>query len=264
MRQKPATTRPNLAWQLATVAAYVVMITMNALANILPLFGRTTGGVSDNFPSLFTPAGYTFAVWGLIYLLLAAFVVYQVLPRTRNDARLVVARPLFVLSCAFNVAWLVSWHGLAIPLSELFIVGLLVTLIALYVHTGMWRQAAPAVERWLLDVPFAIYLGWVSVATVANTAILLLDLGVDGGVNAPAITVALVVVATALGVLAVALRRDWAYALVVGWGLGGVAAARSGEVASVSTVALVCALLLAALAVLGFVLRAARRPAVAR
>ncbi len=263
MQHESAPAAHNSTWQIASVAAYLVMIAVNALANILPLFGRTTGGVSDDFPSLFTPAGYTFAVWGVIYLLLAAFVVYQVLPGTRNDARLVAARPLFVLSCAFNVAWLVSWHALLIPLSELFIVALLLSLIALYLRAGLWRAPAPAVERWLLDVPFAIYLGWVSVATVANTTILLLDLGFDGGANAPAFTVALVVIAAVLGLLAVVTRRDWAYALVVAWGLGGVASARSGEVASVSTVALVCALLLAALAVVAFVLRAQSRPTVA-
>lgn len=263
MNPEPTNNSANLAWQIASLAAYLVMIAMNALANILPLFGRTTGGVSDDFPSLFTPAGYTFAVWGVIYLLLAAFVVYQFLPNTRDDARLVVARPLFVLSCAFNVAWLVSWHALLIPLSELFIVALLLSLIALYLRAGLWRTDAAAVERWLLDVPFAVYLGWVSVATVANTAILLLDRGFDGGTNAAAFTIAMVVIAAGLGLLAVALRRDWAYALVVGWGLGGVAAARSGEVASVSTVALVCALLLAALAVVGFVLRTLRKPVVA-
>ncbi len=258
MRREPASTGPNLTWQVASVVAYLAMIAMNALANILPLFGRTTGEVSDSYASLFTPAGYTFAVWGVVYLLLA-FVVYQVLPGTRHDQRLVAARQLFVLSCAFNIAWLVSWHALAIELSELFIVALLLTLIALYVRARLWRGPAPTAERWLLDVPFSIYLGWLSVATVANTAILLLDLGFDGGANAPAITVALVVVATALGLLAVLTRRDWAYALVVGWGLGGVAAARSGNDATVSTVALVCAIILGLMAVIGFVGRAVNR-----
>lgn len=263
MSREPVSTGPNLAWQLASIVAYLAMLTMNALANILPLFGRTTGEVSDGFPSLFTPAGYTFAVWGVVYLLLLAFAIYQALPGTRLDKRLAVARPLFVLSCAFNIAWLVSWHALAIGLSELFIVGLLLTLIVLYVRVGLWRGAAPAAERWLLHVPFAIYLGWVSVATIANTAILLLDLGFDGGANAPAITIAMVLVATALGLLAVVTRRDWAYALVVAWGLGGVAAARSGTSSSVGSAALVCTIILAVVAVVGFVGRVVDKAVVA-
>jgi len=234
------------------VAAFLVMVAMNALANLLPLFGRVTGDVSDGYPSLFTPAPYTFSVWGAIYLLLAAFVVYQALPRARDDARLARVRPLFVLSCAFNTLWLVAWHGLAIALSELLMLALLATLVALYLRADLWRAPAPPWQRWLLDLPFAAYLGWISVATIANTSIFLLDLGVDGGARAVAITVVMVAAAAVLGLLALLTRRDWAYALVVGWGLGGVAAARAGEAPTVSTVALACAVGLGLLAALAF------------
>lgn len=232
------------------MVAFLAMVAMNALANYLPLFGRATGEVSDRYPSLFTPAPYTFSVWGVIYLLLAAFVVYQALPLARHDARVERARPLFVLSCAFNVLWLVSWHGLAIALSEVLMLALLATLVALYLRTDLWRAPAPPWQRWLLDLPFAVYLGWISVATIANTSIFLLDLGFDGGAWAVTLTVVMVIAAAVLGLLALLTRRDWAYALVVGWGLGGVASAQAGEVATISNVALGCALLLGLLAVL--------------
>ncbi len=240
----------TVTWQVLSVVAYLGMVAMNGLANYLPLFGRDTGEVSDRYPSLFTPAGYTFSIWGLIYLLLAAFVVYQALPRTRGDERVARARPLFVLSSILNVAWLVTWHGLAIPLSEVVMLALLGTLIALYLRVDLWRAPAPPYQRWVLDLPFALYLGWISVATIANTSIFLLDLGFDGGDAAVTITAVMVVVAAVLGLLALLTRRDWAYALVIAWGLGGVASARAGEVPTVSYVALVCVIVLGLLAAL--------------
>lgn len=240
------------------VVAYIAMIIMNGLANWLPLFGRNTGEVSDRFDSLFTPAPYTFSVWGVIYLLLAAFVVYQALPRARADERVARARPLFVLSCLFNIAWLVSWHALAISVSELLMLGLLLTLITLYLRIGTWREATVGWQRWVLDVPFAVYLGWISVATIANTAIFLVDLGVDAGGAAVAITIVMIAAAALLGLLGLMSRRDWAYALVIAWGLGGVSAAQSGQTASISIAALVGAALLAVLALVTAVARSRR------
>lgn len=233
------------AWQVAVVVAFVAMIAMNALANTLPLFGRTTGAVSSNYPSLFTPAPYTFSVWGLIYLALGAFVVYQALGRSRDDPMLSKLRPLFVLSCLFNIGWLVAWHALAIPVSEVLMIGLLLTLIALYRRAEAWRGEVAASRRWFVHAPLSLYLGWITVATVANTSIFLLDLGFDGGGAAIAITVAVIAVAAALGLLGIWRRRDGVYALVIAWGLGGVAAARAGEVTVITGVALACVAVLA-------------------
>lgn len=254
MQTQSSTTQQDATWVVASVVAFVVMVAMNALANTLPLFGRATGEVSDGYPSLFTPAPYTFSVWGLIYLLLAGFVIYQALPAVRHDPRLRRARPLFVLSSLLNVLWLVSWHALAIPVSELIMLALLGTLIALYVGIGAWRAAAPPAQRWLLDLPVSVYLGWISVATIANTAIFLLHVGFDAGTAESALTIVMVAAAALLGVLAVIVRRDWAYTLVIAWGLGGIAAARAGDVGVISTAALAgaaAALLAAVVALLG-------------
>lgn len=233
----------NRAWPIAVIIAYVAVVAMNALANALPLFGRNTGEVSNDYPSLFTPAPYTFSVWGLIYLALAGFVVYQMLPRNLDNAILIGLRPLFVFSCLFNIGWLVSWHAQVIPLSELIMIALLLTLITLYRRSGAWRGSATRGDRWFVHVPFSLYLGWITVATVANTAITLLDLGFDGGSAAVAITVVVVAVAAALGLLGVVRRRDGVFALVVAWGLAGVAVARANEVGgagSVVVAAVVC------------------------
>ncbi|HET8984766.1 MAG TPA: hypothetical protein VFN03_03300 [Trueperaceae bacterium] len=238
-------------WPVLVILAYVAMVAMNALANALPLFGRNTGEVSGQFPSLFTPAPYTFSVWGLIYLALAGFAVFQVLARNRRATsptarHLTYLRPLFVLSCLLNIGWLVAWHALQIVLSEVLMLGLLGTLITLYRRSGAWRPPATSGERWFVWAPLSLYLGWITVATVANTAITLLDLGFDGGTAAVAITVVVVGVAAVLGLLGSLRRRDGIYTLVVAWGLGGVAAARAGEVSVLVVVALVCVTVLVA------------------
>lgn len=225
-------------WRWLTVVAYVAMVAMNALANTLPLFGNTTADVSRSYPTLFTPAPFTFSVWGVIYAGLAAFAVYQALPAQRDDPRLAVARPLFVLSSALNVGWLTAWHADAIVVSEVVMVALLLCLIALYRRIDAWRAPATAGERWLIDVPFSLYLGWISVATVANTSVTLVSLGVDGGTAAAAIAAVVVAVAAGIGLLATVSRRDPAFALVVAWGLFGVAAARRGESATIMYVAI--------------------------
>lgn len=231
-------------WKVGAIAAYLAMVVMNALANTLPLFGRETGDVSARYPSLFTPAPYTFAVWGVIYLALAGFCIYQALPRA--SAQIAGLRPLFVLSCLLNIGWLASWHALLIPLSEIVMIALLLTLIALYRRANAWRGAASASVRWLVQLPLSLYLGWITVATVANTAITLLAVGVDGGSAAMALTALVIVIAAGLGLLGVARRRDGVYALVIAWGLGGVAAARwsAGGMGPLVVVAVACVILL--------------------
>lgn len=249
-------TTDQRAWQVMVVVAFLAMVVVNALANLLPLFGRATGEVSANYPSLFTPAPYTFAVWGAIYLALAGFCVYQALPA--SAPAVTGLRPLFVLSCLLNGGWLVSWHALLIPLSELLMIALLLTLIALYMRAEAWRGAVTPGERWLVHMPLSLYLGWISVATVANTAITLLDLGFDGGSAAVALTLFVIAVAALLGVLGALRRGDGIYALVIAWGLAGVAAARSADAGGVTTIAVTALVCVALLAVAGVMALAGR------
>lgn len=253
MQSRPQAASPG--WlRIANIVALAVMLVVNALANILPLGGIATGEISDMYPSLFTPAGYVFSVWGLIYVLLIAFVVYQVLPSQRNNPRLASVGYLFALSCVLNASWLFAWHYLLIELSLVLMVGLLLTLIAIYLRLGIGRQARQAArpgERLCVDLPFSVYLGWITVATVANLSIFLLDLGFDGGGAAPLITVLVVAVACFIGLLALRLRSDAAFALVLAWAFVGIAVARYPQVPTVAVAALLGAILLLILSVAG-------------
>lgn len=214
-----------LRWM--NVAAFVATLVVNGLANTLPLNGQTTGGVSDRFDVLFTPAGYVFSIWGLIYLLLGLFSVYQVLPGQRDADFVKRVGWWFVASSVFNITWLFMWHYNQFVLSEVAMLGLLVSLLAIYLRLGIGRRAVEIREKWLVNLPFSIYLGWISVATIANTAVVLYDLNWNGFGIAPEVWTAVVLlVGGLLGVLMTFVRREVAYPLVVIWAFIGVVVRR--------------------------------------
>ncbi len=227
--------------QVANIVAIGSVLTINALANILPINGVTTGEVSDSFPSLFTPAGYVFSIWGVIYALLAVFVVYQALPAQKHNPRLERLGYWFVLSCAFNFSWLLAWHYGAIWLSQLFMLGLLGSLIMSYVRLGIGKTEVSRPEAFAVRLPFSIYLGWITVATVANTTITLLDFGVTGGWLAPLLTILVIATALGIGFLMLRNRRDVGFNLVLAWAFVGIAVAQWGLELSVVVAALVAA-----------------------
>ena len=236
----------SLMLPVLNIVAYILVVGVNALANVLPLNGLTTGEISDSFPSLFTPAGYVFSIWGLIYLLLGVFVVYQALPAQRSNPRLARLGYLFVLSCALNIAWLFSWHFLLIPLSMLIMLGLLGTLIVIYQRLETGKNQVTRLEAFALRLPFSIYLGWITVATVANVSVLLLSFGVRGGWTAPFWAFVAVLAATAIGVTVLRRRGDVAYTLVLVWAFLGIAVRQWGSEALLVVTAAAAAVYLAA------------------
>lgn len=210
--------------QISGVVLLLTTLIVNALANILPFNNLNTGQVSDKYPTLFTPAGYVFGIWGLIYLALLLFAAYQAMDAQKNNPRLRAAGWWFVLSCIANMAWLFCWHYLLFPLSMLAMLVLLGSLIMAYLALGTGRSEVPFTERLLARLPFSLYLGWISVATIANAAVTLTSLNWNGFGLAPQIwTVIVISVATVLGALASLLRYDWVFSLVAVWAFAGIA-----------------------------------------
>ena len=205
--------------------AFAVLLGMNALANLAKLGGVTTGQVSAAYPNLFTPAPVTFAVWGVIYLLLAGFVVWQTgaLHDWTSESRTVVEKLgwWFVASCLLNAGWLVAWHFDQIGLSTLLIAGLLVVLAVL---VGKTRKPDATKLDWLLwQAPFSLYFGWITVATIANVTVWLTKRGWNGWGIAPATWMLVVLTVGALIAIAAILRnRDWVYGLAVVWAYAGI------------------------------------------
>jgi hypothetical protein len=210
--------------QVVNVLALVATLVINGLANALPLNGQTTGEISDRFQVYFVPAGYVFSIWGLIYLALLAFTVYQALPAQRQNPRLRRAGYPFALSCVANVAWLFLWHYEIFALTVVAMLALLLPLIATYLRLEAGRTRVPTAEKWLAHVPFSIYLGWITVATIANATSFLDYLNWGGwGISPEAWTVIMLAAGAAIATAVGLTRGDVAYMLVIVWAFAGIA-----------------------------------------
>lgn len=243
--------KSNTVWRVLVVLATLATIAVNGLANALPLNGLNTGEISDRFDIYFVPAGYVFSIWGLIYLGLLAYSLYQALPSQRDNLALDRIAGLYLLSCAFNVAWLFLWHYEQFIFTIFMMAGLLLSLIAIYVRLEVGRTKASAGMRWWVHLPFSIYLGWVSVATIANATQLLYYLGWQGGVIGPQIwAVIMLSIATLVGAAMAILRKDAGFVLVLVWAFAGIGIKQAGAPA-VATAAWVAAGVAALLAILG-------------
>jgi hypothetical protein len=191
---------------------------------------------TDRFPALVTPADYVFGIWSVIYLLLGAFTIWQALPRNRADGALRSLGYLPAVAGVLNALWVVLWHFEVFALTVPVMVGLLLTLIVIHRRLRGVRAGGGA-GRWLVGLPFSVYLGWITVATIANISQMLLWAGYDG---APIGEVAWSVIVLALGVAITAAmlwrEADWAYALVIVWAYAGIAVGQSELVTTVAAV----------------------------
>lgn len=200
-----------------------LVLVVNYLANALPLNNQTTAEISDSYPVLFTPAGYVFSIWGLIYLALIWFAVYQALPAQVDNPRLKKVGWWFSVSNLLNAAWIFSWHYNQLLLSEILMAGLLATLIIIYNRLEIGKFILTPFERLMSEFPFSLYLGWISVATIANTSILLYDAGWNGFGLSPEFWTILVLAAGALlGILMIRFRNAITYPLVIIWAFMGI------------------------------------------
>ena len=222
--------------QITVILGTLAVIAVNDLASALPLNGLTTGEISDRFDVYFVPAGWVFAIWGLIYLALLAYSVYQALPGQRENPRLRRIGWFYVLSCVANIAWIFLWHYEYFEFTLIAMGALLLLLIAIYLRLGTGRTHVRGAETWLVRVPFSIYLGWITVATIANVTSVLEYSGWNGwGLNPVAWAVIMMVVAAVVASLVSFTRGDVAYVAVILWAFAGIADKHSTVLAIVIT-----------------------------
>jgi hypothetical protein len=216
--------------QILVVLATLATIGVNALASALPLNGQTTGEISDRFDVFFVPAGYVFSIWGLIYLGLLAYSVYQ---------------------AAANIAWIFLWHYEFFPLSVVAMLTLLGLLIAIYLRLDIGRAKVAPAMKWLVHVPFSLYLGWITVATIANITSVLYFLEWNGwGISPEAWTLIMLAAAVAIGGAVSLTRGDVAYAAVLIWAFAGIAV-KHEDTAIVATAAWLAAAVTAIFMIIG-------------
>jgi hypothetical protein len=212
--------------QAVTVATFLVTVTINALANILPLNGLMTAEISDRFKVFVTPANYVFGIWGLIYVGQLAFTIDQARPSRATASVFRRIGYLPALAAALNSAWLVAWHYEVFAATVPIMLALLATLIVIHRRLRALDASSElgTVARWTTRVGFSVYLGWITVATIVNVAAVL-DWAGAAPVFSPGDAWAAIVLG--IGILIAALfvvrERDTAYGLVITWAYAGIA-----------------------------------------
>lgn len=231
------------------IFAFIVVIGVNALANIIPLGGQTTGEVSAKYPSLFTPAGYVFSIWALIYFCLTVFIIWQALPGQRNNQTVASLRLPFQLNCLANTLWMLAWHYDFLLLSLVLMLVVLGSLIAIYRRLTMAKSTASIRERWIMYFPFSLYTGWITVATIANLSALQINQGWDDLIFSPQLwTVIKIAIAGTVAATVLFRCRDSVFVMVAVWATAGIAFKHSGVpmvVGAASVIALLGIMLIA-------------------
>ncbi len=223
-------------WALLSFAGFVAVVTVNALANILPINGVNTGTLSDEIPNLFVPAGLTFSIWGLIYLLLAghsAAVLSEAFGRNPSGRWDAIDNRIFVVNMVANVSWIFAWQYRHVALSLGIMLVILVTLVMLEERIHEKRLSAEGgkvggIRAFFLSTPISVYLGWICVATVANVTAFLVTSGWQGlGLDPRLWTVIAIAMGAAVALLLIFLREAVAAPLVVIWAYAGIAIKRT-------------------------------------
>jgi hypothetical protein len=216
----------KLVWRIVATVTFAVMLVVNSLAGATTLLnGQNTATVSNTYPTLFTPAGFTFAIWGVIYLLVIGYVVYQLgyFGKVAKDKQKAIdaITPTFTALSVVNTAWIFAWQYNVLWLALLLIVTMLVLLIR--INEKLRSLEYTKREFALLRAPFSVYFGWLTVATVANVCVWLVSIKWDAwGVDPVTWLITILWVASVIGVIAVLRNRDWAYGLVFVWAYLGI------------------------------------------
>ncbi len=241
----------RLVLQLLNVITFVLTIIINYAATLIPLGLGNTGYISSLYPNLFVPSGITFSIWGVIYVFLGLFAIYQIRDASKKEK---VEMPFldkisyfFILSNVANSSWILFWHYGLIYLSIIAMLGILLPLIGIYLRLEIGKSKVSKREKWFVHIPFSIYLGWITVATIANVTAVLVSLGVDYlGIIAEVLTVTVISVAVLITIIILYIRKDYAYSLVILWAIFGIYLQQSASNATIATTAIIALIIIAA------------------
>lgn len=220
------------------------MVLVNYLANALPINNKTTGELSDSYPNLFVPAGITFSIWGVIYLLLLGYCIVQF--RSSNQIAIAGTGKLFALSCILNASWILAWHYQKLPLSLLIMLALLVTLIMINLFLKGFQAN-------LIKAAFGIYLGWISIATIANVTALLVHYDWNGfGLTDVTWTIIMISAGALIASVSILNLRNPFIGLAVIWAFTGIIIKRQDDYMSIVITAAIAILIVGIAMVVGF------------
>lgn len=216
---------------ISNLVSIIAVIAINSLAVILPLNGKDTGQLSDNIPNLFVPAGITFSVWSVIYLwfiFFAGFNIYTLIKKNEKDIEAINRVGIwFILSSVGNFVWIFLWHWELVNVSLFFMLLILVSLIMVYIRLGIGKREVSWREYLLVHLTISFYMGWITVATIANIVASLVTQGLVGvltsfGISQATWTIIVIGAAAAISILNIFTRKDIGYNLVIIWALAGI------------------------------------------
>ncbi|MEM8778627.1 MAG: tryptophan-rich sensory protein [Cyanobacteria bacterium P01_G01_bin.49] len=233
--------------QWANFIAILTAFATNVLANIAPINGLTIGEISNQlFPNvLITPASYAFAIWGLIYLGLISLGIYQVLPSHSNDPYLQKMGYFLVIASGAQILWVFLFLSRYFFLSVIAMLGILISLIILYLRLGISLNRVTKPQKWLINFPISLYFGWISVATIVNVALALTWRNWNGtGLSDVAWTIIMIIIAAILASIIRIRRLDSVYCGVFVWALVAISIGQSESLPIVSTASIFAGILI--------------------
>ncbi len=254
----------RLPLAIANFVGFLLVVVVNALATTVPLGGMTTGQLSDLYPNLFVPAGLTFSIWGVIYLLLGIYVVYGLVFSVKkaepSNSFMEKVGTLFIISCIANVGWIFSWQYRVLPLSLVCMVALLLSLTLMYSGLNVGKANVGSSEKYMAHLPMSIYLGWISIATIANVTALLVYYKWDRfGISEQVWAIIMIVIGISLGLLFLFYRKDIFYALVIDWAVLGILLKRIAVDRSTTQGVIITSVIGICLLTLGIIVQIVRR-----
>ena len=218
---------------LLNLIGFLLMIGMNFLANYLPINNKTTGELSDLYPNLFVPAGFTFAIWGIIYLLLLIFIIFQLNRAFQNENQAGFISKIgywFLISCVANASWILAWHHEKVLLSLVIMLILFFSLITIYYHLDIRTATVTRNEKYMLHMPFSIYFAWINVAIVANMTVFLVDSSWGRfGLSEQFWTILILGFITVITLIFLIRNKDLYFSLVILWAFYGILNKRMHE-----------------------------------
>lgn len=210
---------------------FIGVLIVNFLANYLPLNGKNTGVLSDMYPNLFVPAGLTFSIWGLIYILLAVFVIYNIIKAFKNIdlyEKFKSINLLFAFTSILNICWIFAWHYMKISFSVVVMLLFLISLLAIFILQKKLEKENKL--SLAFKIPIEVYFGWISVASIANITALLVHYGWNGfGVSQQIWTIIMIIIGGILGILMLLRHNAIAYSAVIIWAYLGIIIKRSAS-----------------------------------
>jgi hypothetical protein len=230
---------------ILNLLGFIGVLVANTLAIILPINGKTTQQLSDQYPNLFVPAGLTFSIWSVIYILLAIFVIYGLFSAFKGGQKAAFLNNIdliFFLSCIANVAWIFAWHYEMVAVSMVIMLLLLACLLIIYLKQHIGRKGLTGAEKYLVNLPFSVYLGWITIATIANITALLVTLNLGSyGLSEEIWTIAIIIAGIAITMGVLFTRQDIFYSLVVDWAILGILIKRTSDAVQIQSIIITAA-----------------------